>query len=634
MAYTVGFILFAAEEADQVREVLFPEEFARGEVLVRIVEPGGYLKAAEELVGEGAQALITRGGSYHNLREHGAGVPLVELAIGTQDIIYALSKVIDKYDRIWLIVSEWVNFNYERCRSLLPEKVRFFRFTQIGDMLDFMDNIEADERTLIVGGGFTLAPAAARGLNALQLRSSADSLREAYQNALNILRETDREAARAQQLETILANIEDGVVVLDGDWRVTLCNRKAEELLGMSSRRLIGQELTLLLPQFAPVWQAYRRGKRSDQLVRVQHRDLSMKAAPIAEISNDVPSGGTLITIRDVTKLQELETNLRFQMSRRGLTAKYHFEDILTRDPAMLRLIKWARECAESDSTVMIYGESGTGKELFAQSIHNASSRRNHPFVAVNCAALTESLLESELFGYVGGAFTGARKDGKAGLFELAHRGTLFLDEVNSMSKSTQAKILRVIEQREVMRLGSDYVIPLDVRIITAANEDLDRMVRQESFRRDLFFRLNVLELRIPTLNDRPADIPYLFRHFVAELEGVQEDSVKLDEKLEAALSAHQWRGNIRELRNAAQRYVVLGGVDIFPSLTPEAPGRVAENLVGDDLKIDLKELSRTVEGLVIQSLLDRGLTKTQTAKALGISRTALFKKLENQKGD
>ena len=632
MSYAVGFILFAAEEAKQVRELLFPEEYARGEVMVRIVRPSEYLAAADELVKSGARALITRGGSFHDLLRRGASVPLVELSIGAQDILSELSAVIDKYDRIWLVLSEWVNFDYESCRSLLPDKVRCFRYTLVDDMLDFLDHLDTSENTLILGGGFTLAPAAAKGIKAIQLRSSADSLREAYSTALNILRETDKQSAKAQQFATILSNIEDGVMVLDNAWRVTLCNRKAEELLGVSVHTLQGQELKLRLPQFSPVYQAYRRGKRSDQFVRVDSRNLSVKAAAITDVSNDVPEGGTLLTIRDVTKLQELEKNLRFQMSRRGLSAKYTFDDILTREDSMRRVIQWARDCALSDSTVMIYGESGTGKELFAQSIHNASRRRDCPFVAVNCAALTESLLESELFGYAGGAFTGARKDGKAGLFELAHRGTLFLDEINSMSPSTQAKILRVIEQKEVMRLGSDYIIPLDVRIITAANQDLERMVQQDSFRRDLFFRLNVLELRIPPLKDRPQDILYLFRHFVHELRGCSEEDVVLEPELESALLGHAWRGNIRELRNAAQRYVVLGSDEsalpaLFPDSSPAEP-----DLVGDDLRIDLRELNRTVEDLVIQSLLSRGMTKTQTAKALGISRTALFKKLEGRR--
>ena len=633
MSYVVGFLLSTVETADQIRKVLFPKEVARKEVLVRTVRPNEIVDAARELVQAGAQALITRGGNFNDLQNSGIPVPMVELILGAQDILLELSRVIDRYDAVWLVLSQWVNFDYDRCRSLLPEKVHCFRYSQVAKMQEFLANLDAPDNTLIIGGGFTLNPAEIRGFDALELHSSADSLREAYDTALHILRERDKETAKTRQIATILANIEDGVLVLDTEGRVTLCNRKAEELLSISGKSLAGQPLLQHLPQFTAALKSYRQGKQSEQLVRAGGCTLSVKIGPVSDISLGIPTGGTLLTLQDVTKLQNLEKNLRFQLSKRGLTAKYHFEDILTQEDSMRRLIQWSQDCAEHDSTVMIYGESGTGKELFAQSIHNASSRRDSPFVAVNCAALTESLLESELFGYESGAFTGARKEGKAGLFELAHRGTLFLDEINSMSLSTQAKILRVIEQKEVMRLGSDYIIPLDVRIVTAANENLVEMVRRNEFRRDLFFRLNVLEIHIPSLNQRPKDILYLFRHFVAELQGCSPRDVRLDPPLEQALRAHNWWGNVRELRNAAQRYCVRSAGPISPdTLFPEDGSPDEISLVGSDLRIDLKELNRVVEGLVIQSLLDRGLTKTQTAKTLGISRTALFKKMENQK--
>lgn len=633
MRHIVGFILFTQEEVNQIRQSIFQREVAQGEVLVRSVRPNDALAAAEDLIRMGAHAIITRGGNFHDLQDSNIPVPLVKLTIDAQDILPELGGVIDRYEAIWLVLSEWVNFDYDLCRTLLPEKVHCFRYSPVEEMLEFMKKLEAPERTLIIGGGFTLAPAVARGFDAIQLRSSQDSLREAYENALHILRERDREAAKAQQFATILATVEDGVVMLDTKSRVTMCNRKAEELLGQPYRALAGRELCCSLPQFAAVQKAYRQGKRSEQLVQADRHVLSVKVAPVTDISGDVLVGGdTLLTLRDVTKLQELEKNLRFQLSRRGLTAKYHFDDILTREDSMRRLIQWAQDCAGNDNTVMIYGESGTGKELFAQSIHNASARRDCPFVAVNCAALTESLLESELFGYEAGAFTGARKEGKAGLFELAHRGTLFLDEVNSMSISTQAKILRVIEQKEVMRLGSDYIIPLDVRIITAANENLVQMVRRDAFRRDLFFRLNVLEVHIPPLNQRPRDILYLFRHFVAQLQGRTLREIKLTPELERALLTHNWWGNVRELRNVAQRYTVRGnGLDTLEAIFTEG-AETGSLVVGEDLRVDLKELDKVVEGLVIQSMLERGLTKTQIAKALGISRTGLFKKLEGQK--
>lgn len=634
MAHVVGFLLSNEEEARTVREELFPRELARGEVLVHTIRPNETGQAAEELLQAGAQALIARGGNFNDLQAKELNVPLVELTLGAQDVLLELSRVVDRYPAIWLVLSNWVCFDYTQCKPLLPEKVHCFRYTWVEEMEAFLRDLDAPKGTLIIGGGFALEPAAKRGFDAVQIRSSPSSILEAWETARQILDERDKEAAKARQIATILANIEDGVVVLDTKGRVTLCNHKGEELLGMAQSKLLGRSLVELLPQFQPVQNAYRQGSTAERLVQTTHHTLSVKATPISDVSQAIPAGGILLTLLDVTKLQELEKNLRFQMSKRGLTAKYHFDDILTRDASMRRLIQWSRDCADSDSTVMIYGESGTGKELFAQSIHNASPRRDYPFVAVNCAALTESLLESELFGYEARAFTGARKEGKAGLFELAHRGTLFLDEVNSMSLSTQAKILRVIEQKEVMRLGSDYIIPLDVRIITAANENLVQMVRRDTFRRDLFFRLNVLEIRIPPLNQRPKDILYLFRNFVAQLQNKSPKEVSLSPDLESSLLAHNWWGNVRELRNAAQRYTVRGDTsDTLEALFPEGGDSSDPLVIDDSMRVDLKELDRVVEGLVIQSLFNRGLTKTQTAKVLGISRTALFKKLEGQKG-
>lgn len=632
MAYRIGLIVADPEESQQIQENIFPWEIKTGELLVRAVRPWEVLDTARALVQGGAQAIIARGGNYQTLRGVFTNVPLVELTVTAQDVFAILSGVVGDYEEIWLVLSSFVRFDFDGCRRLLPDKVHCFRYGPVEDMLKFLAALDAPAKTLVVGGGFVVDPAQAKGYDALQIRSSPESIRICRETAQKILQEREKEAARARQIATILSNIEDGVVVLDDMGRVALCNRKGEELLATPARNLQGRELAALLPVFAPVWEAWQRGRTGDQLVRTQTHILSVKIGPITDVSQEVPVGGTLLTLRDVTKLQELEKNLRFQLSKKGLTARYHFEDILTREKSMEALIQWGRECARSDSTVMIYGESGTGKELFAQSIHNASPRRDYPFVAVNCAALTETLLESELFGYVSGAFTGARKEGKAGLFELAHRGTLFLDEINSMSLNTQAKILRVIEQREVMRLGSDYVIPLDVRIITAANENLVRMVRQDAFRRDLFFRLNVLEIRIPPLNQRPKDILLLFRSFVAQLRGCPPQEVELGPELEAMLLEHNWWGNVRELRNAAQRYAARReAVSDLRDIFPDLPG-ADDPLVDDDLRVDLRELNRTVEGLVIQSLLNRGLTKTQTAKALGISRTALFKKMEGRK--
>jgi propionate catabolism operon transcriptional regulator len=292
----------------------------------------------------------------------------------------------------------------------------------------------------------------------------------------------------------------------------------------------------------------------------------------------------------------------------------------------MQRLIAQAKIISDYEGAVLIYGENGTGKELFAQSIHHASKRCGGPFVAVNCAALTESLLESELFGYVGGAFTGARKEGKAGLFELAHKGTIFLDEINSMPISLQSKLLRVLEQQEVMRVGSDYVIPLNVRVIAASNTDLDEPIRNGTFRRDLFFRLNTFRIDIPPMHQRQGDVLLLFKHYLAEYEHTTPDALSLAPDFVEELQRHPWYGNVREIKAAALRYHAFGGDNssgvILETKTEES------GLVTDDLKVDLHQLNHVIEELVINGLLEKGLSKTEIANALGISRQALYKKI------
>lgn len=289
----------------------------------------------------------------------------------------------------------------------------------------------------------------------------------------------------------------------------------------------------------------------------------------------------------------------------------------------------------ETDSTVVLYGESGTGKEMIAQSIHGISPRHSSPFVAVNCAAISESLLESELFGYEEGAFTGARKGGKPGLFELAHGGSVFLDEIASMTDALQAKLLRVLEEKEVMRLGSDHVIPLDIRVIVATNEDLRQKVKDGSFRSDLFYRLSVLELSIPSLRQRRKDIEPIFEVFLDQLSqdhhglgGFGKENLTDSDR--QRLIAYDWPGNVRELRNMAKRYSLFGQLDMDQGTR----GSLLDHdhfkeVFIEDKQVNLKAIQENVEDVIIDGLLKMGLTRTEIADKLGISRTALWKKMK-----
>ncbi len=274
---------------------------------------------------------------------------------------------------------------------------------------------------------------------------------------------------------------------------------------------------------------------------------------------------GRVITLRDEEVIRDTESEFRQRLVERGFYAKHAFSDIVCQSKEMEACLTKARRAAQTDYTVLIRGETGTGKELIAQSIHNYSDRARQPFVAINCAALTESLLESELFGYEPGAFTGAQKKGKIGLFERANHGTIFLDEIGDISPKLQARLLRVIQEKQVMRIGSDKVIDIDPRILTATNKNLEELVENGIFREDLYYRLNVISLYVPALRERRSDILPLLKTFIGDNAFSQ---IKPEEK--AFLTEYSWPGNVRELQNSATYYQMMGE---FPALRA---GRIA----------------------------------------------------------
>jgi transcriptional regulator with PAS, ATPase and Fis domain len=276
-----------------------------------------------------------------------------------------------------------------------------------------------------------------------------------------------------------------------------------------------------------------------------------------------------------VTYIRQLEQNLSRKLRERGLTTRYSFSDVLTQSPSMRQCVELARRIAGTDFTVLIMGESGTGKELLAQSIQNGSSRSKLPFVAVNCAAVPEQLLESELFGYVGGSFTGALREGKEGLFEQANNGTVFLDEIGDMPMMLQAKLLRVLQERQIMRVGSNRLTQVDIRVIAATNRNLDERIRAGLFREDLYYRLNALSLLVPPLRERPEDILPLLGHF---LEQHDRGGLAFSAAARERLLAYPWPGNIRELGNVANHITLMADrevtEDTLPAYLVGSPGQ------------------------------------------------------------
>jgi transcriptional regulator with PAS, ATPase and Fis domain len=299
--------------------------------------------------------------------------------------------------------------------------------------------------------------------------------------------------------------------------------------------------------------------------VKIHSKNISVKVVPVIVKGE---TGGALAIVNTIDAKEKSQQRLRSQLLGKGHRSRYTFEDILTRNPELAEIKNLARMKAKSDASVLIIGETGTGKELFAHAIHSSSRRKGWQLVTINCAALPESLLESELFGYEEGAFTGARKGGKPGLFELAHKGTIFLDEIGEMNLNLQARLLRVLESREVMRIGGDSIINVDIRIIAATNKELWKLVQEGTFRKDLYYRLNVLPIEIPPLRERTEDILFILEQML------QKMGIRLTFVEEAAemLVAYPWHGNVRELKNLAEYLAyleknVIESKDLLPLL-------------------------------------------------------------------
>lgn len=376
----------------------------------------------------------------------------------------------------------------------------------------------------------------------------------------------DRVFARGLRLESqfeiLMEILDEGIVGVNERGEVFASNHKLEEITGIPGARALQHPASEVYP-FVPFARCLaERAPQPAQVVSANGVNMNVAVAPVLRGGACI---GAFATVQRFSDAENRQNELRSQLLHKGYRAKYTFDDVVGQSPAIRRCITILKKMSLTQLPVLLIGETGTGKELFAHAVHNASPRANGPFVAINCAAMPENLLESELFGYEEGAFTGARKGGKPGLFEFAHKGTLFLDEVEGMSTALQCKLLRVLQEREIMRVGGNRIVSVDVRIVAATNENLDKMVEEGTFRRDLYYRLNTLPVLIPPLREREGDLLLLIDHF---RKGIGA-SFTLSPELERLLLTHQWRGNIRELRNVVEYFSYTGSPVVGPEELP-----------------------------------------------------------------
>ncbi|WP_313343791.1 sigma 54-interacting transcriptional regulator [Sedimentibacter sp.] len=358
--------------------------------------------------------------------------------------------------------------------------------------------------------------------------------------------------SRESQLDILMQNMDAGVIGINNDGNIFLYNENAKEIVNKDTKQVLSKKGIDLFPEIPFDYTIENLKPVEEKIIKINGYDVVVSVNPLLHSRKMY---GAVAIIRRYSDLEKKEYMLRKKLIGKGYTAKYNFDDIFGESELITEAKNIAKRMSKSNSSILITGETGTGKELFAQAIHNSSLRKEFQFVPVNCGAFPESLLESELFGYEEGAFTGARKGGKPGLFELAHKGTLFLDEITEMPMSLQVKLLRVLQEREVVRLGGDRIIDVDIRIIAATNKNIKEMVENAEFREDLYYRLNVLPLKIPPLRNRKEDIlglaGYLKKSF--------DSDFVLTDKAKDFLLNYSWKGNVRELRNCVEYLVNLG---------------------------------------------------------------------------
>lgn len=621
----IGIIASDIELKDSIIE-LFPEEVASGEIIIDILDPLMIEEQGKVLESKGAKAIIARSGGYrHTVGK--VSIPVIHLKITTMDIVQAIKRA-DKYKKdIVLLISDLEYFNCDEWQNLVQKDILVERFHSASEIeIKVSKYMDRYDKVTIVGGGIPCSYARKLGMSSVSIGASKESINEGIAYARELIDNLQEQKYRNEVLGTVLDGVHDAVIAIDNGGKIIIFNERAKELLRYNLKQINSKKVTEVLPELGFMLEVLKNKTNRYNEIRKLKNIIVAANTSILVVEGQV--NGVICSFQDITKLQNLEKKIRYELNKKGLVAKYRFQNIIAEDPVMKDVISKAVKTGFTDFTVMIYGESGTGKEMVAQSIHNISSRSSEPFVAVNCAAISESLLESELFGYEEGAFTGARKGGKPGLFELAHGGTIFLDEINSMSLNLQAKLLRVLEEKEVMRIGSDYIIPLDVRVIAAANEELKQKVQAGSFRSDLFYRISILELKIPPLRERKKDIVPLFTHYLEELSQTSE-TVELQKEVEKKIVNYNWPGNVRELKNMVQRYMLFKEISIDDSELIKKDAAFIEegyNLLQGKV-IDLKEINKLVENKVIEMLASNGMSKSEIAKQLGISRTALWKK-------
>ncbi|MET3445516.1 propionate catabolism operon regulatory protein PrpR [Ralstonia pickettii] len=584
--------------------------------------------------------VVVAGGSNGAYLKPRLSLPVVVINPTGFDVMHALARARRDAESVALVTHGDTPEEVRRFVAAYGMDVVFASYTSRQGAESCVLDLRDRGVGVVVGPGLVTDLATQAGMNAVFLYSR-DSVRAAFDTALEVVQATRRETLRRQRLDNLLQHLRDGVVALDAQGRVEAINQRLATALGIEAKQAIGQPLLSIAPNLLGLLP----DSDGDTLGTVQGVNYVIHRGPLASAGAGAAEG-TVFTFQESRAVERLDRTLRSRQRPQQFSARYRLEDLVGESLPMERVRTLVRRYAKSDATVLVLGESGTGKEMVAQGMHQLSARRDFPFVAINCGAFPEALLESELFGYEEGAFTGARKGGKTGLIEAAHRGTLFLDEIGEMPLPLQSRLLRVLQEREVVRLGSTEPTRVDIRVVAATHRALTDAVEAGTFRADLYYRLNILSIALPPLRERPDDVMPLAAELLVQAARREprlllriadtEDAARVLAGIAEPLRRYTWAGNVRELQSVVERIAVeLAYTDDTDAITQDVLRLIAPEVfvyatAGKPAAQTLRERSRGVEAEEIRAALAaHGGDRDAVCAALGISKTTLWRRLQ-----
>lgn len=557
---------------------------------------------------------VGSGGNADFLEKYLKNIPLVRVKVTGFDLLNALKQVKPLSNHVALITRSQSFPELESVRELLNIRIETAIYGNEENLDLLLQTFSAQGIKDIIGSAYVLERAAQYDLRG-HFIYSVDGVREAVYTAISLARSIQDAAEKAKKLSCILDYSAEGIILVDRNGIITDFNLSAERILKRRRKDIEGKSCREVLPntQLDVVMEEKR-----PQYNKIQDLGNVKIVTNRSPIINNGEVIGALATFFSVSNIKKAESSIRQHQFRSEYTARYSFYHMIGQSEAFVKMKQLAMQYAGHDAVMLITGRSGTGKDLLAQCVHNASRRSKELFVAVDCSAYSAALLERELFGSEEGALAAGSRKGKQGAFELAHHGTIYLNEIGDLPLKIQTRLLRVIEEREVLRIGSDAAVSVDVRILASTNRNLPAMLREGTFREDLYYRLNILPVYVPELCERQDDIPVLLRHFITARRRDLTDREL--EQISAApmFMKYEWPGNVRELRNAAERFSIL----YQPGMDPGelAAGLLANPYAAASVSDEEKNLRETLR--------QAGGNREKAAALLGISRTTLWRKL------